>query len=181
MRATDNIQDCAKLYSTFLKKRYYVKLANGLTLEFEFSPTYFKHLLGLHKLKDISRLDGKSNNKIFEDILSGNIKQSTLRISNFYNKIADRIEHFEQIISMLDISKSNKLIINFDKNLVSNCKLNNTKFILYNRESVGYSMLTIAKDSKKYYPETFIYENGKRYINKQTLVDIVDICVKKIK
>ena len=42
-------------------------------------------------------------------------------------------------------------------------------------------MLTIGKNSKQYYPETFFYEDSNRYINEQILLDIVDISVKNLK
>lgn len=181
MRLTQNIQDCAKLYNTLLNKRYYITLENGIAFEFYFTRRGFAHLLGIHKLKDIPQFRNASNEKIFKDILSGKIKHNTLKISKFYNKISDRIEHFERIFDMLDITKSNKIIINFNKELVSDTKLDNTKFIFYKNESVGYSMLTIGKKLKEYYPETFFYEESNRYINEQILFDIVDIRVKYLK
>ena len=181
MSPTDNIQDCAKLYNNLLNKRYYITLENGIKFEFYFTKQGFAHLLGIHKLKDIPQLRNISSEKIFKDILAGKLKHNTLKISNYYNKISDRVEHFEQILDMLDITKSNKIIINFNKELVSDTKLDNTKFIFYKNESVGYSMLTIGKKSKQYYPETFFYEDSNRYINEQILLDIVDISVKNLK
>ena len=180
MSPTDNIQDCAKLYNNLLNKRYYITLENGIKFEFYFTKQGFAHLLGIHKLKDIPQLRNSSSDKVLKDILSGKLKHNTLKVSKYYNKISDRIEHFEQISDMLDITKSNKIIINFNKELVLDTKLDNTKFIFYKSESVGYSMLTIGKKTKQFYPETFFYEESNRYISEQILLDIVDISVKNL-
>ena len=99
----------------------------------------------------------------------------------FINKFISLLVITLLLIYFFIKTKSNKIIINFNKELVSDTKLDNTKFIFYKNESVGYSMLTIGKKSKQYYPETFFYEDSNRYINEQILLDIVDISVKNLK
>lgn len=72
-------------------------------------------------------------------------------------------------------NKSAKIIINYDKSLVNNSKLINTKYILYKTIDGCYLMLTIGKKESGEYPETLFLESTKKYISNQELLDIIDI------
>ena len=75
---------------------------------------------------------------------------------------------------MLNIEKC-KIIIDFDKNLLDKTNLINTVYILFKHKKDGYVHLTLGDKGKGIYPETFFYENSKRYTSEQTLLDIIDI------
>ncbi len=171
-----NIKECAEVYTKLLKKTFVVTLQDNFKLILYFRPENFYHLLGLHKLTDINSLTTTSLSRILKQVLSENITQKEIEKSLYYHEIENRIKHFEDILEMLDIEKSNKIVIDFDASLVpGGTKLVNTKFILYKRFESGYSNTTIGKNNKGYYPETFIFEASNKYISDQTLLDIKNI------
>ena len=53
--------------------------------------------------------------------------------------------------------------------------------MFFAHENTGYTHFTVAQKGNLFYPETFIYENSKRYISEQTLLDVKDIIIKPIK
>lgn len=171
-----NIQECAKFYETLMGKNYIFTLENDIKFTLFFKASNFYHLIGLHKLKDIRQLvDGSlSLNKIYKNLLSGELSSAVIEKSAFYHKISSRIEHFEKILEMLDKNKS-KIIIDFDPELVEGTELLNTKYILYKHLGSGYANLTLGENKDSIYPETFFTENSKRYISEQILLDVIDI------
>lgn len=172
----ENIQECAKFYETLMEKNYVFTLENGVKFTLFFKSANFYHLIGLHKLKDIRQLvDGSlSLNKIYKNILSGELSSELIEKSVFYNKISSRIENFEKISDTLDKNKS-KIIIDFDPALVEGTELKNTKYILFRHLDSGYANLTLGENKNSIYPETFFTENSKRYISEQILLDVIDI------
>ena len=97
-----------------------------------------------------------------------------IKNSVFYNRIEDRISYFERIFDMLDVNKS-KIIVDYDKSIVSNSKLHNTKYILYREIKSSYLLLTIGDRGKGEYPETLLFEISKKYLTGQQLLDVIDI------
>lgn len=169
----NNVYECAAFYKNFINHKYTVTLANGKVFSFVFQSKNFFHLIGLEKLTDIPVLHKFDKSIVYKMILSNKITSKEIENSHHYYKIKDRVEHFETITEMLDPAKTN-LIIDFDKKKVAKTKLHNTRYIFFLREMFGYNHLTIGFNGK-HYPETFIFEQGKRYINEQTLVDIINI------
>ena len=55
------------------------------------------------------------------------------------------------------------------------------EFMFFAHENTGYTHFTVAQKGNLFDPETFIYENSKRYISEQTLLDVKDIIIKPIK
>ncbi len=169
------IRDCAILYQGLLKKKYKFTLENNISFTLEFSPAYFYHLLGLEKLTDITQLRNVSPSKVYKDIISGKIAHSTIQKSKHFELISDRIQYFENLPELVYFDKSNKIIIDFDKDKLDfNSLLKNTKYILYKRFDIKYIHLTIGS-KLTLYPETFIVEPGSTYISEQTLLDILSI------
>lgn len=175
-----NLQECAKLYETLMNKNYIFTLENGIKFKIFFKPGNFYHLLGLHKIKDVQQLKDISREKVYKDILDGTLESSVIESSVFYYKIADRIKYFEKITDMLDKEKS-KIIIDFDCELVDGSELEFTKYILYRHLKSGYANLTIGEKQGRVYPETYFFEDSKRYISEQFLLDIVNIEIKPLK
>lgn len=156
-----------------MRKTYRITLENNLVFEFHFNPEHFYHLLGLEKIHDVNQLRILSKRNVFRQLLNGKLKSTTISSSVDYPKIENRVKNFEKILNLLNINKT-KIIIDFDPSKVSDTKLHNTKFILYNREKCGYCHLTIGY-IKYYYPETFFFEYSKRYISEQNLLEIINI------
>lgn len=168
----NTILECASLYESLLYKEFILTLENGTVINIIFEKRNFYHLLGLHKLYDIDVLKGNKiqiYNKIFNEIIT----DKHIKKSSFYNKIENRVKYFDIVPELLN----SKIIIDFDPMLLGNTELKNTKYILYRKHQFGYSHLTIGNKNGKLYPETFIVENSKRYINGQTLLDIIHVKV----
>ncbi|MGN0468469.1 MAG: PBECR4 domain-containing protein [Acutalibacteraceae bacterium] len=171
-----DVQECAELYSTLLKKDYIFTLEGDIRFKLFFNEGNFIHLLGLHKLKDISELNTKSNSaaKIYKNILSGKLSVDKIQNSGFYNMIEKRVENFQEIKNMLNADKC-KIIVDFDSRLVSDTELKKTKYILYRHKGGGYVHFTMGFKGNGIYPETFFFENSKRYVNGQVLLDVKNI------
>ena len=173
----DNILECANMYKTLLEKEYVFTLENDIKFSIYFSTSNFYHLLGLEKLIDVIQFNGKKPNQIYKQILNGKISNAIVERSKYYHKIRTRIENFEKILDLLKFKKSNKIIIEFNPQLLSfETKLEFTKYILYQRDNDSVSHLTIGKKGKLY-PETFFVEEGNAYLTGQNLYDIVSIDV----
>ncbi|MBQ8133071.1 MAG: hypothetical protein IJ192_01460 [Clostridia bacterium] len=178
------IQDCAKLYDTLIGNEYTLILENDMRIVFNFDKGNFFHLIGLHKLSDVNEFyignRRKSKNRIYKELLSGIIDDNRLRYKKGYDKIIIRVENFEYITDLLCFDKSNKLIIDFDINLINrfDSLLSGTKYILYKQLNNVYIHLTFGQ-GRKIYPESFFVHNGKDYISEQTLIEIKDIQIKQ--
>ncbi len=172
----NDVKECAELYKTLLNKDYIFTLEQGIKFKLFFKMGNFHHLLGLGKLTDIENLNLKKNSPedIYKKILNGTITQKMIESSSFYHKIENRIVNFQSILDLLNIEKC-KIIIDFDKNLLDKTNLINTVYILFKHKKDGYVHLTLGDKGKGIYPETFFYENSKRYTSEQTLLDIIDI------
>ena len=175
----DSVSECARAYRELKGKEYIITLEGDLVFSIYFSASAFCHLLGLEKLTDVQVLKGKKPNQIYSQILRGIIPDSVLSGSDSYYRIADRVEHFDDIFSVLDISKSNKVIVDFDVSKLSfETLLKNTKYILYKMNPQSTSHLTIGQRNEKLYPETFIVEASNQYLSEQTMLEIIDIEIK---
>ena len=173
-----NVYDCAEAYQELLGKEYRFSLEGNLQFSIYFADRYFVHILGLEKLVDVDPIRTNKPDKLYKQILNGNISDNTLKNSRFFSKIQDRVEYFEDIFTFLDINQSNKIIVDFDKSIIDfRTLLHNTKYILYKRNGGVTSHLTIGQ-KKILYPETFIVEPSSRYISGQKMLDILNIEVK---
>ncbi len=172
----ENIQDCAKLYKTLLNKTFYFTLENNIKFKLFFKAENFVHIIGLHKLTDLKLTEQYSAKVLFKKFLNGDITDELIKSSTNYSKIQNRICYFESIVDMLN-KENTKIIINYDKTLVNDSKLINTKYILYKTIDGCYLMLTIGNKGKGEYPETLFFEVTKKYISGQELLDIIDIDV----
>lgn len=170
-----SIRECAALYNKMLGKKYIFTLEGDLEFKVEFTPSNFYHLLGLEKLTDIEQIKNAKPNKVFKSILNGSISDSIINKSKHYASIKDRIINFDYLPSLVHFDKSNKIIVDFDKNKLSfESKLTNTKYILYKRIDNKICHLTLGK-RKIIYPETYIIEPSGQYLSDQTLLDIKNI------
>ena len=176
---TNSIKECALLYETLLNKRFTVLLKNGISFSFNFTPGAFYHILGLEKLNGLYEFNNKSKNLVYKEIKSGNIPASKIENHRNYRKIENRIKYFDRIVGLLNKEHS-KLIIEFDPSIVGNTKLLNTKYMFYAHERSGYTHFTVAQKEGMFYPETFFYENSKRYISEQEIVEVKNIIIVNI-
>lgn len=84
-----------------------------------FEKTDFNHMAGLHKLTDIAAIQGvRQKDKVFDNIVKGNISHDLIKHSRFYDKIHDRLMCLENLEDLLD---SNQIVFKYleKMNLIS--------------------------------------------------------------
>ena len=170
----NTINECAEYYATLLNKNYHFILEDKTEFVLFFQKRNFYHLLGLEKLKDVEQLVSSNPVVVFDKIVSGKITQENLQKSSFYPKISDRIKYFQDLQNMLDPNKC-KVVVDFDKSMVDDTKLRNTKYILYVHREEGYVLFTIGSIKLRIYAETFFMEPSKKYVSGQNLLEVIDI------
>lgn len=112
----DHLYACAKAFEHLLDFQYHIiigRKGKSVELNILFDSTEFHHLIGLHKLHDL-RIARENRDKVFQQILTGNISMNDLKKSQYFPNIQKRIEPFIQIENFLD---SNKLIFRYNQKL----------------------------------------------------------------
>ena len=100
----DALKKAAIEFDNLLNITYYFEIARkNVKKDFvlNFKPEDFHHIVGLHKLYDIGLVQTGTRNKIYSDILCNHITFSDISISNYYDRIADRLKlacHIEDIL-----------------------------------------------------------------------------------
>lgn len=169
------IKECLAVYNKLLNKQYILHLENGITINVVFSKANLKHLLGLHKLKDIRLIAESSGTQAYKLLQKGIVHDRQIQNSHYYKLIEERLLYFHLIPSLLN----SKIIIDFDPNKIPNTynsKLKSTKYILYRRvNDTAIVHLTLSCRQSQYYPETFFCEHSNMYISEQNLLNIVKV------
>ena len=87
----DQLKQAALSFKKLLNQEYdFIIGRKGVKREFRitFVESDFHHLCGLHKLIDISQVQKKDRTKVFEEILSDDIKMETMFGSGDFSHIA---------------------------------------------------------------------------------------------
>lgn len=111
----DLIKACAQAFQSLLTYEYHFVIGRkGKLKEFylRFDKADFHHLLGLHKLKDIAQIQQGMREKIFNQILRGEITGELVRKSSFYHQMKDRIIPLIGLEKMLD---GNNMIFRYNE------------------------------------------------------------------
>lgn len=155
-------------------------LQNGQIIEVRFKEDNFLHLLGIHKLLDISIVQqwlDKSNYKVknkdvIRFIKSGRFTDSMIKSSSFFLDIEDRYNSFSyETLSTLSYTDA---IINFNPDLI-NSKLLSDYILFELDEKNEYNHMAIAYDCKinQRYLESFFHEISDSYIKGQTVIKVI--------
>ena len=116
----DKLTKSAKAFERLLKTEYTFKAGHKnklISLKVNFMKEDFFHLVGLHKLRDIEKLNDPSFSKsrIFDAVADGTITFDDLQKSVFFDEIDSRIRYFCQLEELLD---KEDLIFRYYKNKV---------------------------------------------------------------
>ena len=84
-----------------------------MDLVVSFEAAEFHHLVGLHKLHDL-RLSKASREKVFSQILSGQITLDDIKKSRYFCSIRNRLEPFQKMEALFD---KNDLIFRYHRKL----------------------------------------------------------------
>ena len=162
-------------FEDFLKitdcKMHY-EFCNGFLLEFQFKKTNFPHMIGLHKLKDMTAIQtyaGKAGfaNQVLSKIKKGTLTEADIKTSKYFPLIQKRYEEFT-LDNLFSLSYTD-VIIDFDITKLEKSKLTKTKFILFekNDKQENRHLCVAGNEKDGFYPETFFYEPSDYYLKNQ--------------
>lgn len=101
----DKLLETAQFYQKELEgHRYLMIIAKKgvvLPLEIVFSKSEFKHLAGLHKLRD-TEIYAIPSEQLYLQILNKKTKMSQFIKSNYFNDVKQRLDNFEKIKEVLN-------------------------------------------------------------------------------
>ncbi len=164
----DLLKQCATAFSNILAYQYhFVNGRKGIKKEFmlTFDKADFHHLVGLHKLRDITQIQQGMRSKIFDDILNDKINMGLIMKSQFYSEMVMRIEPLIYLEDMLD---NNQLVFRYNEKahkyslikadylLEGQCRDEKAFLFLGEREKGGLQMC-----------RTFFPKSGKDYTQGQ--------------
>lgn len=113
----DLLTECAKAYKKLLLYSYHFVLGRkGKIREFilSFDEADFHHLAGLHKLRDIERLQRGKRSTVLQEILENKITMTTLQKSDFYFEMSMRLLPLSKLESILD---NNQIIFHYNNKM----------------------------------------------------------------
>lgn len=144
----DILKRCAENYNNMLNIDYDIvlgKRGRELSYKLVFRKIDFRHLVGLHYLKDIMSFRG-DRERLFDNIISGKIATDTITKSAYYYYIEDRINLVTGLENFID---SNDLIFKFYANKVTGCSRIEADIMMQNADSLLF--LALIDDSGQLY------------------------------
>lgn len=152
-------------------KNFCITLEDGRTIPFHFKPAYFFHLLGLHYITDMPHISAPKNKASLINQLKKDEKLfRQIKASSHYSNIRARIETFPNVVKML-LTDQCDIIIDFDRSLAPKAKISSCYLLYKTDDRTTYHILGIATNGKGlFYPETYIVEPSKYYVNGQKLL-----------
>lgn len=180
----DRIKQYAMDYQQLLDVKYLIKLGRkGILTEIElyFTKKEFWHLVGLHKLKDITNLK-QDRSKLFDLILAGKITDNMIQNSSFfknnlelnYGGIEDRFNAFQYFQQLLD---SNQAIFKYSPNKSKFSKIS-AEFLIVGKDfSYNPNTLYLFLDKDKVFGRkyccSFFPKTAKDYTFNQTSMTLL--------
>ena len=169
----DHLQSCAKAFEHLLDFQYHIiigRKGKSVELNILFDPTEFHHLVGLHKLHDL-RIARENRDKVFQQILTGNISINDLKKSQYFPNIQKRIEPFIQIKNFLD---SNKLIFRYNQKLQT-FSLIEAEYLLSTpyENTYIYIFLDRQKEPDYFFCRSFFQKEEKDYTKGQPIYTLL--------
>jgi len=101
----DLLRECAMAFQMLLGYEYHFVIGRkGQIREFylSFQKSDFHHLAGLHKLKDIAQIQQGMREKVFEKIITGEIPQTLIEKSEYYEQMQGRLLPLRELEKILD-------------------------------------------------------------------------------
>lgn len=176
----DKLYTAAKFYKDNLVNREYLLVAGKnnkkIELHIIFEESHFKHLIGLHKLKDIAETH-KPAIALFQDCIEKKLTYDRISQSSHFEDMKKRVDYFDKIQKAL-----------FSKNLMFKSpkgKFNSitADFLLSEYDEVGVAHLFLADSSEGItIPCTFIPDVKDTYSQsaiRWTVLDIREIIADK--
>lgn len=105
----DLLQQAADSYSNMMNYEYYITVGKSGKLTsyiLQFTENEFKHVAGLHKLKDLDEIRRSSSKKLLDDISQSTLTLSDIQNSEEYPKIEKRLRNMPYLEHYLDNATS---------------------------------------------------------------------------
>lgn len=169
----DTLQACAKAFENLLPIKYHILIGRkgkSVDLTVSFEAVEFHHLVGLHKLHDL-RLSRANREKVFSQILSGDITLEDVKKSRYFSNIQKRLEPFLALETLFD---KNDLIFRYNQKLQS-LSLIEAEYLL--STPYGYTDIYIFLDQKEgtdnFFCRSFFPREEKDYTKGQAVYTLL--------
>lgn len=109
------LKGCAVAFQRLLGYEYHFVIGRkGQIREFyvTFQASDFHHLAGLHKLKDIAQIQQGMREKVFEKIITGEISQTLIEKSEYYEQMQGRLLPLRELEKILD---DNEIVFRYNE------------------------------------------------------------------
>jgi hypothetical protein len=113
----DILKNCALSFQKLIGYKYHFVIGRKEQMKefyLSFDKADFHHLVGLHKLKDIAQIQQGMRNKIFDQILKGEITIELIEKSTYYEQMKERIIPLTYLEEMLD---DNQMIFRYNEKI----------------------------------------------------------------
>lgn len=200
-----NLQDIANEYKALMLCIYGFVLSNGEYLEFRFKKDNFYHLLGFHKITDITiyelvETNKLSKSKFFDRVLCGDIKFDQLNLGDLTDdKIVKNLNESSKRSKLDQVIQSRflwfteekvlelfgeKVVIDYESDKVDSIIEADKIFYKMNSEKQRNLNLFIGYDKveKKFFATTFFLEmkkNNFKYKSDGKRQDVCEVLVQK--
>ncbi len=162
----DRLLECAKNYKTLTQSYYKIiigRKGRTVTIILSFAAEHFHHLLGLHKLTDLS-VSNSNRKRVYEHILSGKITFADVEKSSFVDKLDNRLEPLTNLETLLD---TNEIIFRYNKNLNS-FSLIKADFVLSTPLNCRDTFIFLSHDKNdEYFCRSLFFETNIDYTKGQ--------------
>ena len=147
----DKLTKSAKAFERLLKTEYSFKAGHKnklISLKINFMKEDFFHLVGLHKLRDIEKLNDPSFSKpkIFDAVADGAITYDELQKSVFFDEIDSRISCFCKLEELLD---KEDLIFRYYKNKVKGSGISADYLLFFDDDLPNLCFFLTYRSNKK--------------------------------
>lgn len=163
------LKECAVAFQRLLGYEYYFVIGRkGQTREFyvTFQTSDFHHLAGLHKLKDIAQIQQGMREKVFEKIITGEISQTLIEKSEYYEQMQGRLLPLRELEKILD---DNEIVFRYNEK-VHKFSLIKTEYLLEGQVRLVPVYLFLGKrsdDELNQMCRTFFRKGDKDYTQGQ--------------
>ncbi len=119
----DKLRKCADEFDKLTDVQYNIiigRKGKTIKIQLRFYKDNFHHLLGLHKLKDLS-LARENRGNVFEKILAGEITLDFIKKSQYYSNIKGRLE---PLTNLGDLLESDNVTFKYSQKFNPSSKIN---------------------------------------------------------
>lgn len=178
----DALTAALTIYERLLNKDFYITIAKNedkRILHLVFKKANFPHLLGITKLKDLAKINGAKPAALYNKIKRGEITWEYLTKSNIFADIEERIHDFARVVQIIQNLRNRKIIIQFNPKRAGT--LIEADYLMYSQEGLEYLYLFLVKElgrdaqDNQYVPMSFFCTTNYRYLQNQTVYNVLDV------